>query len=41
MKGNISTADDLTVADLMTLDPLVIGVDACSAASRAGCASGS
>lgn len=28
MKGNVSAADDLTVADLMTLDPIVIGVDA-------------
>ena len=28
MKGNVSAADDLTVADLMTIDPIVIGVDA-------------
>jgi CBS domain-containing protein len=28
MKGNVSGADDLTVADLMTLDPIVVSVDA-------------
>jgi CBS domain-containing protein len=28
MKGNVSAADDLTVADLMTIDPIVVGVDA-------------
>jgi CBS domain-containing protein len=28
MKGNVSATDDLTVADLMTIDPIVIGVDA-------------
>jgi CBS domain-containing protein len=28
VKANISAANDLTVADLMTLDPVVIGVDA-------------
>jgi CBS domain-containing protein len=28
MKGNVPAADDLTVADLMTIDPIVIGVDA-------------
>jgi CBS domain-containing protein len=28
MKRNLSSADELMVADLMTLDPVVIGVDA-------------
>ena len=28
MKSIVSAADDLTVADLMTIDPIVIGVDA-------------
>jgi CBS domain-containing protein len=28
MNSNASAADDLTVADLMTIDPIVIGVDA-------------
>jgi len=28
MNSNTSAADDLTVADLMTIDPIVIGVDA-------------
>jgi CBS domain-containing protein len=28
MNGKVSAADDLTVADLMTIDPIVIGVDA-------------
>jgi CBS domain-containing protein len=28
MNTNVSAADDLTVADLMTIDPIVIGVDA-------------
>ena len=28
MNNNASAADDLTVADLMTIDPIVVGVDA-------------
>ena len=28
MKSDVSAADDLSVADLMTIDPIVIGVDA-------------
>jgi CBS domain-containing protein len=28
MNSNVAKADDLTVADLMTLDPIVVGVDA-------------